>query len=305
MEGRPQDQMTIGLIHFMAYPEVMKGEGPIVETLRAICEDDYFSAVEVTTVKDPGVRKEAIAVARAAKMRVGFGAQPVLLGGGHNLNSDDPTVRRQAVDAVRAAMDEAAEWGAEAVAVLSGKDPGEDRREVEKSFLVASLKELCEHSRTRETPPLLLETFDRVEFGKNCLIGPSEEAEVVARQVAIYYDDFGLMLDLSHLPLLGETSEHALKTTSQFLKHVHIGNCVMKQADHPAYGDSHPMFAIPEGENGVSELTEFLRVLIEIGYVGRGTGNIVSFEVKPFGDQTAQEVVQNAKETLDAAWAAL
>ena len=28
--------MKVGLIHFMAYPETAKGEGPILETLRKI-----------------------------------------------------------------------------------------------------------------------------------------------------------------------------------------------------------------------------------------------------------------------------
>ena len=36
--------MKVGLIHFMAYPQVMKGEGPILETLQKIAEDDFFTA---------------------------------------------------------------------------------------------------------------------------------------------------------------------------------------------------------------------------------------------------------------------
>jgi len=40
--------MKVGLIHFMAYPQVMKGEGPIFETLQKIAEDDFFTAVEVS-----------------------------------------------------------------------------------------------------------------------------------------------------------------------------------------------------------------------------------------------------------------
>jgi hypothetical protein len=39
--------------------------------------------------------------------------------------------------------------------------------------------------------------------------------------------------------------------------------------------------------------------------VAPGGDNIVSFEVKPYGEQTSDEVIANAKETLDAAWAAL
>jgi len=305
MEGRPQDAMTVGLIHFMAYPETMKGEGPVVETVRAICEDDYFGAIEVTTVTDAAARKEAIEMTRRAGMKVGFGAQPILLGAKLNLNATDFRTRRAAVDRVLSAMEEANEWEAEGLAVLSGVDPGEEDREKEKGYLTASIKELCEHARGHRMPPVLLETFDRVGFGKNCLIGPTIEAAEVAANVMTYYPTFGLMLDLSHLPLLEETPEEALKTAASYLKHVHIGNCVKRDAGHPAYGDNHPMFGIPEGENGVEELAEFLRVLIEIGYVAPGKNSIVSFEVKPYGDQSSEEVIANAKEALDAAWKAL
>ena len=32
--------MNVGLIHFMAYPDTMKGEGRILETVRKIALDD-------------------------------------------------------------------------------------------------------------------------------------------------------------------------------------------------------------------------------------------------------------------------
>ncbi len=50
--------MRVGLIHFMAFPETMKGEGPIIETIRKIATDDYFDAVEVTYIKDDSVRAQ-------------------------------------------------------------------------------------------------------------------------------------------------------------------------------------------------------------------------------------------------------
>ena len=38
--------MKVELIHFMAYPQVMRGEGPILETLQKIAEDDFYAARE-------------------------------------------------------------------------------------------------------------------------------------------------------------------------------------------------------------------------------------------------------------------
>jgi sugar phosphate isomerase/epimerase len=305
MNGRPQDFMSVGMIHFMAFPETAKGEGPIVETLQTLCEDDYFQVIEVTAIRDAAVRQRAIQLVRGAGKQVAFGAQPVLLAGRHDLNSTDIPVRQAALDAVRALIPQAKEWGALGLAVLSGPDPGEAKRPLAKTMLCASLKELCEFSRRAGGPPVLLETFDRVSFGKNCLIGPTDEAAWIADRVYPYYRDFGLVLDLSHLPLLGETPDHALKTVQQDLRLVHIGNCVLRDKSHPAYGDQHPMFGIPEGENGVDQLAAFLKVLLEIHYIGEGQRRVVSFEVKPFGRQTSAQVIANAKETLDAAWKAL
>ncbi len=37
--------IKVELIHFMAYPQVMKGEGPILKTLQKIAEDDFFTKV--------------------------------------------------------------------------------------------------------------------------------------------------------------------------------------------------------------------------------------------------------------------
>ena len=304
MDGKPQDQMTVGLVHFMAFPGAAGGDGTL-EAFERVCDDDYFGAVEVTSIPDADLRAEVIEKVKAAEMRVGFGAQPALLGGGLDLNAADPMARRDAMDAVKRCFDEAVEWGAEAVCVLSGPDAGPGKREAAYGSLISSLKELCEYGRRSGGIPLILEVFDRLEYGKNCLIGPTHEAVMVARHVAPYYADFGLLIDLSHLPLQEETAEATLAEVGCYLRHVHIGNCVMRDADHPAYGDNHPIFGIPEGENGVEEVTEFLRVLQKSGYIGPEGGNTVSFEVKPFGDQTSEDVLRNCRETLDAAWAAL
>jgi len=302
VNGKPQDCMNVGIVHFMAFPDTIKGEGPILQSLECICNDDYFGAVEVTSMKDAEVRRKAIELVKKAGMAVGFGAQPVILINKLDLNSTDAGERAGAVEAVKRAMDEAVEWQPAGFAVLSGPDPGPERRAEAKSALIESLKELCGYSAERGELPVLLETFDRKPFGKNCLIGPTEEAVAVADCVASEFSFFGLMLDLSHMPLLEETADQMLRTAAPFLKHIHVGNCIMKDPDNPAYGDGHPRFGAPGGENDVEELAQFLRVLGDVGYIGPGKRNIVSFEVKPYGSETPEDVITGAKETMDKAW---
>ncbi|MEI9944952.1 MAG: hypothetical protein WDN26_12135 [Chitinophagaceae bacterium] len=41
--------MRVGLVHFMAYPSTIKGEGPVLETIKKLALDEYFTAIEITT----------------------------------------------------------------------------------------------------------------------------------------------------------------------------------------------------------------------------------------------------------------
>ena len=302
MKGKPQEFMKIGLIHFMAFPEVMKGEGPVAETLSQICSDPYFQAVEVTHVADAGVRKEAIKVAKDAGFAVAYGCQPVLLSQKLNLNHSEEAERARAVEAAKENIDEAYQWDAAGFAVLSGVDPGDEARDEGWKLLEDSIRQLCEYSAARGHMPVVLETFDRQPYGKNCLAGPTAESVAFAQRIVPDHPSFGLMLDLSHLPLLAETPDFALSAAKTVLRHLHIGNCVMRHPDHPAYGDSHPIFGIEEGENDADALAEFLREALKIDYTSKENKRIVSFELKPYGDQTSADVIQNGKETLDKAW---
>jgi len=50
-------------------------------------------------------------------------------------------------------------------------------------------------------------------------------------------------------------------------------------------------------------LVEYLRVLLEIGYLNPENRRILSFEVKPVGDEDPDIIVANAKRVLNLAWA--
>ena len=93
MKGRPQDAMDVGIVHFMAFPEVLKYESQVVPTLEKLCADDDFQVVEVAPIKDSAVRAQAIDVVRKSGNKVSVAAQPILLGEQLDLSSCDPDVR--------------------------------------------------------------------------------------------------------------------------------------------------------------------------------------------------------------------
>ena len=298
----------VGLIHPMAYPEVIKGEGPILETLKKILDDEYFGAVEVTWMKDDAVRVEAAKMLKCAHVDVIFAGQPPLLTQKLDLNAADEAERQKAIDQCKNSVDQAYELGAGILALLSGPDPGEADRAAATGRLADSLIQICKYAESKASDKPLtvsLETFDRT-IDKKCLIGPTDEAVALAARVKAECGNFGLTVDLSHQPLLGESINHMVVKASEHLVHTHIGNCAMSDTASPAYGDQHPAFGCDGGENDIEEVADFLRCLIDIGFFKKELPTsmpVVSFEVKPLAGEDSDIVVAGAKRVLNEAWA--
>ena len=299
MMGCPQDYMKVGLVHFMAYPGCMGGEGPIVETVSRVVDDPFFEVIEVTQMKAPVTRATVQVLLESSRIEPYFGAQPILLGGKLDLNHPVKADRDRAVKAVEWGVNQAVELRCGAVAVLSG--PVSEDRKAAQGRLVESLKRLCGFAEPKGIR-IVLETFDQLSFGKNCLVGPTAEAVALSTEIRDEFPEFGLMLDLSHLPLLDESAAHAITTAADHLVHVHIGNCAMDDPEHPAYGDNHPRFGTPGTRNDVAELAEFLKVLLDAGYLSAEHRKVVSFEVKPLPGEEAEAVIAGSKRTLGEAW---
>jgi len=300
MQESMRKYMKVGLIHFMAYPTVIKGEGPIEETFRKIAADDYFEVAEITWIKDPAVRKNVKKMIDTAHIEVVYGGQPRLLTTGLNINDLDEESRDKAIETLKQGIDEAYEMGATGFAFLSGRY-SMDKKEEAYQALVASTKKLCAYAKAKGNMKVVLEVFD-FDIDKKALIGPVELAKRYAAEITAKYDNFGLMVDLSHLPLLRESSSQSLIPVRDYIIHAHMGNCVVKDVRLPAYGDTHPRFGFPGGENDVEELVEYLRVLLSIGFLNKEKRPVVSFEVKPFGDEDPDLVVAGAKRVLNLAW---
>jgi sugar phosphate isomerase/epimerase len=291
--------MRVGLIHFMAYP-VANGEGPILETFKKIAMDTFFEVAEVTRINDPEVRKQVRAMKETAALTLAYGAQTRLLLAKDNINDLDEKKRRKAIDNVKEGIDEAYELGAEGLAFLSGPYE-EETKEESYQALLDSTKEICAYAASKGDLNISLEVFD-YDIDKKSLIGPVALAKRYAEDVRKDYPKFGLMVDLSHIPLLHETIEESILPVKDYIVHAHMGNCVVKDPSLPGYGDLHPRFGFPGGENDVKELTDYLQVLLDIGFLNKENRPIVSFEVKPFGDEDPDLVVANAKRTLQLAW---
>ncbi len=291
----------VGLVHFMAYPSTIRGEGPIEETIRKIVLDDYFTAIEISWIKDPEVRAKAKKMLTSSHLSIAYGGQPRLLTTGQNINSLDETERSTALASMKEGIDEAYEIGAVGFGFLAGKYV-EETKEESYQALIKSTKEMCAYAKSKGNIKIALEVFD-FDIDKCSLIGPVDLAKRYAEEICAEYDNFGLMVDLSHVPIIHETLRESLIPVKDYIIHAHMGNCMMKDKTDPAYGDNHPRFGYPGGENDVPELVEYLRILLEIGYLNPENPRFLSFEVKPVGDEDPDIVIANAKRTLNTAWA--
>jgi sugar phosphate isomerase/epimerase len=295
--------MKVGLVHFMAFPATIKGEGPVYETIRKVVLDDYFTAIEITRIKNDDERKAVKKMLDSSHMAVAYGGQPRLLTTGMNINDCNEAGRRAALENLKEGIDEAYELGASGFAFLSGQY-SEDSKEAAYQALILSTKEICGYAEQKGNMTVALEVFD-YDVDKKSLIGPASIALRYAKEIRRDYPNFGLMVDLSHIPLIHETIEESLLPVKDYIIHAHIGNCVVKNAKSPAYGDLHPRFGFPNGENDVDEVVNYLRVLFDIGFLNGKTQPFVSFEIRPFGDEDPEIVIANAKRTLNEAWAKL
>jgi len=291
----------VGLISFMAYPQIMRGDDPnVLEYIKKIAADDYFDAIEVTWIKDADLRKKAAALLAQSHMTVCYGAQPRLLTTGLNPNHLDEAERQKAEATLIEAIDEAYELGSKGIAFLSGKFEADKKCEAYDQLLKTT-KNLCAYAKKKDMI-VELEVFD-FDIDKKSLIGPAPYAAKFAADMRCACDNFGLMIDLSHIPMTYETPEFVVRTLRPYITHLHIGNTVCADPSAEGYGDFHQRFGFPGGSNDTPEVAEFLRVLLAEGFANPQDPMVLSFEVRPWKEEDGDIVVANAKRVLNRAWA--
>jgi len=284
----------VGTIQWMSHPRK-----PVLESIREIAGDDFFDAIEITKFADDETRQNAKRLLEQSHLKVCYGAQPRLLGPKLNPNAIDEADRLAAEKTLIEAVDEAESLGAKAIAFLAGKWE-ESTKDQAYAQLIRTTSAVCAYAKTKGMG-VNMEVFD-YDMDKAVLIGPAPLAARFAADMRMHFDNFGLMVDLSHFPTTYETSRFVIQTLRPYITHFHIGNAVVKKGCE-AYGDLHPRFGFPESANDVSELVDFFRVLREEGFFRKDAPFVLSFEVKPWGDEDEDIVLANTKRVIRRAWA--
>lgn len=295
--------MKPGIVHFKAYPQVMEGRSmEYTETLEKLCEDDFWTAIEIGPVKDTQQRDIARKMLEVSGMTVAYATQPTILGNKLNPHHFDAGERARVLRIVKGLVDEAYQLGAGFFRVMSGKDPGDDKRPEAMKLFGEFLHEICDYVQSQGDMKVTLKVFDR-DVDKEALIGTFDDTRTVAKPVADAHENFGVLADLSHFPLLREDPKEAIGKVKDMFMQFHIGNCVVEKG-HFLYGDLQPRFGVPGGSINTPEVRDYFRILLDYGLLNTENPPIVSAEVRPLlAEETSALVIANAKRVIRDAWA--
>lgn len=296
MKDPIQKYFQIGTIQWMTHPPISYN---IVDSVKTIACDEYFSALEITEIKDNAARAKVKSMLEQSHLKVCYGAQPRLLGPKLNPNDTNEEGRKKAEKTLMEAVDEAEYMGAKGVAFLAGKWE-EETKELAYEQLLKTTRNLCNYAADKGMM-IELEVFD-YDMDKAALIGPAPYAARFAADMRTTNHNFGLLVDLSHFPTTYESSKFVVQTLRPYITHFHIGNAVVKKGCE-AYGDQHPRFGYPDSANDVEELRDFFTVLKEEGFFQKENPYVLSLEVKPWGEEDGDIILANTKRVINRAWA--
>ena len=291
-----QKYFQVGTIQWMTHPPVSY---PVCDSVRTICCDPYFGALEITHIPDSEARERVKKMLDQSHLRVCYGAQPRLLGPKLNPNDLDEEGRKKAEAVLIDSVDEAQYMGAKGIAFLAGKWEPETRDQAY-AQLLKTTRAVCGYAASKGMM-VELEVFD-FDMDKAALIGPAPYAARFAADMRTTHNNFGLLVDLSHFPTTYETSRFVIQTLRPYITHLHIGNAVVKEG-FEAYGDQHPRFGFPDSANDTEQLVDFFTVLKEEGFFNKDNPYVLSLEVKPWADEDGDIILANTKRVINRAWA--
>lgn len=294
---------NVGTILWMSYPPATYGQSVegYKDSLLKVLKDDYFNAIEITQIKDDGLREEVKQLLDQSHMKICYGAQPRLLSTGLNPNDLDEEGRLKAEKTLLEGIDEAEYLGAKGIAFLAGKWQEETKEQAYQQLLKTTVH-ICKYAESKGMY-VNLEVFD-YDVDKAALIGPAPLAARFAADVRCQCSNFGLLVDLSHFPTTYETSKFVIQILRPYIKHLHFGNAVM-QKGCDGYGDLHPRLGYPNSANDVPQLLDYLKVLQQEGFFREDDPLVLSMEVSPRPGEDPDIVLASTKRALNRAWALL
>lgn len=290
---------TLGTILGQSFPSSGTSEEAFLESLKAILRDDYFDLVEIGQLPFDSLKESVLSLLSQAHIAYTYCGHSRLFKNKLNINAIDPEERKKAVLELKKGIDEAYDFGCKEFQFLSRTYTEETIPQAIEA-LAESTIELCAYAKDKGMF-VTLEIFD-YDIDKCSLLGPISRVKAFLDLIKEKVDNFGFMVDCSHIPMIRESISENIDPIKDYILHAHMGNTQIKDKEDIAYGDMHPRFGYPESENDVEYLTAFLQKLYDIGYLYEGGENPLSFEVRPLPDEDPEIILAASKRVLNKAW---
>ncbi len=294
------DYARLGLVHHMLYPDCSEKPDDHVATLLALAKRTDIETFDCCLPYDPGARAQLIPALRACgKTDITFAAHFFPLRK-ISFCSTSLSEQAQARMIVQDMIAQAVAIGATGFIFPSGGPTPAEATPAHHAAFANFCRWLCAELKPHGITAQL-EPFD-MTIDKKFLYGPTTDCVALIESLRPQIDNFGIELDMAHLPLMGETFEHAIHTAAPYLKRIHLGNCVLRAQANPRYGDTHPPMGYPGGEIDVPELTKILRLLRDVGFLNEAKRGNLIIEMTPWPGKSVEETITDAFARLATAW---
>jgi len=183
-----------------------------------------------------------------------------------NLSSPNKELRKESVQEMKKCIDDAYFYGAYSILINSGRRPDNEEDQIAYEYLKKSLEELLKYIDVSTKDYKLNLTLEPGDTGIDSfsLVGNTDLAIKLVREMREKYQNFSLTMDTSHLRQLDEKPLDSIKKAFPYCNHIHLANCIIKDKTSNLYGDKHPEFGIEGGEISIKEFKNILETIKEM-----------------------------------------
>ncbi|MBQ3015414.1 MAG: sugar phosphate isomerase/epimerase [Clostridia bacterium] len=274
----------LGINHQFLYPDAIVDTAAHTNSLKELSSFDNIDALDCWLWRGERAKEEA-EILKASEKIINYNI-------GDRFGEDicrpaaaSASERDHAYSTIMREIEYALMLGSKKIVFGSGPDVPNDRDGAQERFFEFVMKILGE---LPKDVTLALEPTDR-NIDKYFLYGPLDETIALTKKIrAEGYGNFGILLDMCHVPIIHETLDSALKKAKDSLVHIHLGNCMIKDKTDALYGDKHPAWGYPGGEYAEAEAVQFLKALKAMGYTDKPK-NTITFEMRRIDGLGAKE----------------
>jgi sugar phosphate isomerase/epimerase len=294
-----REYLKIGLNHHLLYKKLISGPKDHARTLNEVIKDKRLEILDIWIPEEEPYRTEEIKLLKESGKDIYYNVGTRKGKEAAHPSTLSPEKRKYSIAFYKDEISRGIEAGCKKIIANSGPDVPDNRKEAFEA-LVDFFCEIC--SFVPKDVIVMIEPTDR-EMDKKKLIGPSSEAVMLAQRIhSAGCKNFASMVDMCHIPLMGEKIEHAMNVSKGYIRHIHLGNCIIKDKQNPLYGDKHPAWGLKDSEYDVEDIAKLLKTGIETRYFSKENRGSASFEMMAYEDMTPAESVDRFFEYLGKAW---